>query len=565
MVKTRIQVLWALNALAGIVLVWSLTIRERMDFCLSRLSYYLVGFLVVLWFITVVRFLATRKAAPSELWKRYRAAALLSLAFAAFIFATSKPGFRVFDDELKIVSVSKSMAEERTVDNVIMSIRYYNQTSPIHKSPDKRPLLFPFLIHLFHIFTGYRPQNAFAANFLVLWALLGVITAALQKKVSPPAAGVFLLLIAAQPVFSLTAASAGYDLLFVFFMTLSFLSLKCFFENPSTASFEFMWMNLLMLLNIRREAPMLWILTILALLVLRRIKWEHLRFSFAFFATPLLLFPMVWQRLLFRVDSQWPKEGAFGISYFLNNNAAFFKNLFRCDFYLPYANLVNILGIVSLAYFFVRTFVRRKNPVLKENRDLWIVAGVNLAAEWVVVTSYYWGQPDNFWASRLYLPFCVVLSIGAGALLCRFLRRNGDLYLVMTAFLLLVLYHPVTVTNHFGRNAGGFSRNYRIVMEFLKQRPHSDFLLISERSQEFTIHDYGSINFPHANRNIGSILDQLRRHLFNDIFVVQDINYGSLEPTSATRLDPKYVLEPLFELQINSGQFIRISKVANQF
>ena len=69
------------------------------------------------------------------------------------------------------------------------------------------------------------------------------------------------------------------------------------------------------------------------------------------------------------------------------------------------------------------------------------------------------------------------------------------------------------------------------------------------------------IDFDVANQDRDLIQKQYKNRLIEDVFVVQDVQYGSLQPSAKTRLSDHYKLETIDELQISAKEKRRISRI----
>ena len=98
-------------------------------------------------------------------------------------------------------------------------------------------------------------------------------------------------------------------------------------------------------------------------------------------------------------------------------------------------------------------------------------------------------------------------------------------------------------------------------MEFLKRQPHKHFLLITPIPAHFTIYEMGALDFDHSNRMKESILGDFKNRLFEEIYVIQDIQLDTQQPTKKNILDKAYILEPLTSLRNEDNTYIQISRV----
>jgi len=75
--------------------------------------------------------------------------------------------------------------------------------------------------------------------------------------------------------------------------------------------------------------------------------------------------------------------------------------------------------------------------------------------------------------------------------------------------------------------------------------------------------DYGAMNFRSA-RNDPYLFTAFERHLFLDIYVVQQIQLSTKKPLPDYELWPTRKLETVLEFQNDADVLIRISRVAHE-
>lgn len=545
---------------ASAVVWFGLTLADRalMAASFSRTSYYLILGLVLLWSSALIRCAWAHGLKARHVLRSYGAGFLFSLALAALVFVSVPPTFRILSDETNMLAVSKSMLYEQRVENVTQAKRFFGIFTPIFRDTEKRPLLFPFLTHILHVMTGFRPWNPFVLNFLALCALFCALFILLRKHLGAVFACSCLLLVAAQPIVSLCATSGGFELLSVLFMLLSFMSLKAFLENPGPVRFQVLWLTLMMLANTRYECMAVFGLTMAALVMLGRFRWDWLKTSWAYALTPLVLLPAFWQRVLMMGRyEQPPGTPLFSLNSLADHNILFFRNLF--NFTLPFANVINALGIVSLLYFAREFYLSKKTD--DDKKQLVLISAGNVLVLWIIITAHFFGRMDHVASSRLFLLYPILLSLGFGMLMFRFRRlwkRPANFLLAAAA--LFLFYHPIAVKDRITKQLY-WHREHAAVLDFLKNRESENFLIIAEKPGQYTAFDYGAVHFSNANIAKGQILLEYKRHLYDAIYVVQEIQYASSSPTAGTRLDADYRLETQWERQNTPESFIRISRV----
>lgn len=517
--------------------------------------------LFAFWILSLIFFL---KDHPWNLivWSREnRTGLLLSVFLTILIFATVDPYFKILADETNLLSVSKSMVEERTVDNVTMGKWYYFNYHPTTVEFEKRPLGFPFLLHIVHQLIGYHAWNAFVLNGLCLLGLFLLLYEFGRIFLGITGACAVLLLTAAQPLLSITATSGGFDLASAFFALLCFLALRLFLKKQDFSSFLWLWTCLLVTSQIRYESPILFLVVLSGLILFRYIRRDYLFNPWLIPLSLFLLLPRIWQFMIWTsvADPQLRPDGAFpfGGQQFLDHNRLFFEGLFRFDYFLPYANLVILTGLLGLV---VLLFSNRpaSSP---ERRHLLIISGTCALSLWITLTSFLWGDLTHPASARFGVLFVLVLSFFAAWLLNRIsLFRSRPSLMLSLCGLMLALYHPVSMENRF-LNALILPREYRTELDFLRKIGHTQLLLISERPGQFTVHQYGAVDFGYANEHKDQLLNELGRHLFRDIYVFQEIDYETGKPVNGQQLDALYRLRPELEIQNNEKSYLRLSRV----
>lgn len=543
--------------------------HELMKNIFSYSGYYFILLLIFIWLITLLECLHQYKTNLRLFFKSYAIGLIACLILSVVIFVSVKSDFRILSDETNILANSKSMLYERRPDNVTMGNYYYDMFFPIKRNLPKRPLLFPFFAQILHLLTGYRPENVYALNFIVLFSLFSLIYILVKRRLGSVWAFSAVLLVAGQPVISQAATSGGFDLMSSLFLVVCFASLQWFLKERSAISFQLLWLNLLMLSNVRYEGIMFFAIVIAFLVLLKYINIDIFKKGMTpvYFCTPAILLPVFWQRfLMFLKPDQFETAGevaAFSVGNFIKNSTIFFKTFFDYNFYLPYATIVNFLGLLSLFYFGTLLLSGR---LIKAGyqKHLIIISFICILANWFLYIPYHAAIMDHPADSRFFIIFCIMFSMLAIFLLNRFnffSRRPGRA--LVFSVLIFVLYHPVSVQDRFSRSMT-LPRQYRFVINFLKEASthNHNFLVIAEMPGQYTVHNYGTVDFKYANKS-NSVKDMYNNHVYNDIFVVQEISYETLAPIEGTMLDDNYALEKIIELMNKEGSFTRISKVVS--
>jgi len=531
-----------------------------LHFCYTSVSYYCVFTLFIFWAVLMVNYAHRKEADLPSLLKRFGGGFAFSLLIAVVIFVSAKPYFRVLSDEANLLSVSKSMVYEKTIDNVTMGSYYFFNYHPISRVEPIRPLLFPFLGSLVHTLSGYRPGNLFVVNFLLLLALFCGVYAFLSKYVSPATGLAGVLFVAAQPVLAQAAASAGFDLLFVVFAFICFICLYLFLKDPDRETFQLLWVNLLMLANTRYEAP-LYLLVVTGLLLLyKKIKPGYFG-GLLFYATPFVMLPVFWQRISVNLIPEAFSEGGYlSVAQLIRHSMYFMRSLVDIHYYFPYATVLNVTGVIAAVYFFYQ-MARDKWPGVEPFKQLAWTTLACFSCYWLVVSSFFAGDPLYPSTSRYFGLAAFALSLLSAVFISRLrlIKENGALAVAAGAVMFLI-YNPLTVENRFS-NVQYLTREYRYETDFLKKQGSKNIMIISERPVHFTVLDYGSVNFQYARQEQNELLGNLERHLFEHIYVFQSIDYNTRAPLPEDALPAGFIMRTISQLQNSSDNFIRISEV----
>lgn len=544
---------------AGLALLSTVFLDGKyLEALLSRSAFYCMLLLFLAWGAALASFAAGRKDKLAFFFSLNKWGFIFSLVLTAALFLALKPGFRILSDETNLLAVSKSMLSERRVDNVTIAKWYYFNQQPELRERDKRPYAYPFSEFLLHAVTGYRPANALAVNFIWTCLLFCSIFAFFRGLYGPGPALAALLLTASQPVLGLSATSGGMDLMAAAFLFFSFLALREYLRSGDRDAFVLLWATLLMLANVRYEGPLFMAAFAAGLLLARKIKAEGLA-SWQFALTPLIMLPAVWQRFCLTINYEnKSSEAVFSAANFLKNAGTFLKMQVVPDFFYPYAVPVGIAGLAAGCYYLYGMCFHNR-PEAREDRTLARISVFVLAVYGLLTFSYYSGNASLQASARLLLPALLALSLLAAWLLAK-LFGGRPVPLVLAATAVFLVYAPLAAENRF-YNCLFQGREYRHERRFLKELGDNNILVIAERPGQFTVLDYGAVDFAYARANSKQLLNELSRHLYSKMIVFQEIEYLDGKPAGASALGPEYALVTLEERQNTSDSFIRISEV----
>lgn len=561
--KSKLAVyLFNLTALAVFLylLIYSLTNNKAMVDLFSYTSYYLIFLIIIVWTVQTILFLKALNFSLKLLLKKHWIGILTALVLTSLVFTSVRVRFKTLSDETNLLSVSRSMLNDKTCLNSTMGKYYYNNLNTINAEIPKRPLVFPFLVHLLHTITGVRHQNPFILNFIVMFLFLSAAYIAARKFIDIPSSIAVIFFIISCPVFTIFGTSAGFDFLNSTFFLLIMAATYYFIKKPTSLTFSFIFASLLVFSNIRYESMIF--LFVLPLLLFKKIKWHYFKdYSYLFFIAPLVSLPYLWQRILKYGSYENPADvPAFSLTSFVKNVTVFSKNLVDFEYFLPYAGLINIVGILIFIYLVIQ--VLRKKIELKNHESYFlIVLFTSIAISTVLYFSYFFvGAYNHPSTARFFITLSIVFALGLVVL--KTLKPNllSGSTLLIISMICFLFYHPIAVEGRF-INTLKLNRRTEHCMNFIAELNDKNILIISPRPGQYTALGYGAVTFAYANENSNSTLNEAERHLYSKVIVFQQIRYEDKKPTKDTVLHSSYRLNTLYEIQVSATEFLRISEV----
>ncbi len=561
-VQKRKLALYLFNLAALIVFIslfgYSLASKKTMYSLFSYTSYYLISAILIIWLVQTVLLIKNLNFSTKTFLTKYWRGLLISLILTVLVFISVEVKFKTLSDETNLLSVSMSMLNNKTCYNATMGKYYYGNFNSINNEIEKRPLVFPFMVNLVHTLTGFRYQNPFILNFIVMFLLLSGIYISVRAFSDPASSIAAMLLVISYPVITIFGTSGGFDLLNSAFFVLVMAGTYYFIKRPSSVSLAFVLASLLVFSNIRYESMAF--LFLIPALLWRKITWEHLKgCSYLFFAAPLLCLPYIWQRLL-RPDAYQnpPEVSLFSFGSMIKNTEVFFKNLVDFNHYLPYAGFITTASIIIFIYLIVE--ILRKKVDLKNNGYFLFVLIAAVFAIALIYLSHFFGDYTHPSSARLFITLSIVFALGPVALKIFKPQMLSGTTLLIISVVCFLYYHPIAIEGRFINSLKG-NRTTEHCINFLSKVNDRNILIIAERPGQFTAMGFGAINFAYANKSEKQILKEGYRHLSSKIIVFQEIEYDSQKPTKETDLNSDFKLNTLYEVQITATEFLRISEV----
>jgi hypothetical protein len=491
----------------------------------------------------------------------------LVIAFVVTLIAglAIHPALRVLSDEANLVGTSKNFFATKTATFTVSGKNYYDSYWDIDVAIDRRPPLFPFLVSLVHVLCGYSYTNVFSFNLMVLPAFV-LVSYRLAKSLGGETFAILTaLLVVAHPITLITVRSGAFDFLALFFALLVIKSLLDHCREPSPATLAILWMNLCMFAEIRYESG-LFIPPVVALLFLfRMLSWRMLRpYAFIYALTPAYLLPRVWQVMLGgNVPHQEPGTIAFSFENFVDNTGEYFEPLLSPFASQPaHSALVTALGVVGCLLWLRWLYRRLRAPDWKApDLRFAILVAAWMLVQAVLVFSYVWGRAQYPSAARLVIAIDTFFAFAAAWVLTLALERWRPFVAVLVGAAVVAIYVPIAA-QHRMMNRLTQTRECATTWRFFENLHQKRILIITDRPNLYTIMEYGAMDFETARRD-RFIFKAFDRHLFYDIYLVQQIRLSTNEPLPGYDIWPDRRLQTMLEFQNDADVLIRVSRLAH--
>ena len=137
--------------------------------------YWFLTINICLWLLSIAKIYSSQNLASKEyltkiysFFKNHWIALAVSLVLMVTGTICCKPEFRIFADEINLLSDSQNLYEARECYTTHSLLEYSNGNKIILAAVlDKRPAFFPYLVSIIHLLSGYKPENVFVLNFII--------------------------------------------------------------------------------------------------------------------------------------------------------------------------------------------------------------------------------------------------------------------------------------------------------------------------------------------------------------------------------------------------------------
>ena len=563
------------------------TLRRRslMEPFFVQGTYFVLLTMVAFWASTYMIALKDTSKERLVAWLKdnWRGLVLAAVVSLVAILAV-EPALRVLADETNLLGVSKNLHFNKTADFATTGKWYYESYWNLNVTMDRRPSLFPFLVSLIHALRGYSYTNAFHANAILI-PLLVFVAYRLAKSLGGEAYGILAgAFVITHPITLISARSAGFDVMAGFF---ALLAVKHFFDyakEPSANRLALFWLNLCMLTHVRYEGAGFLVVSFVILFALRMVKWEHVKpYRVVYAFTPLFLLPRFWQMILKADDAEQPLNASlFGWKYVAENTRDYFEVVLKpfhrpysplrilarfitetFDFRHPHSRLLLVLalvGCVVVARSLWRLAHQRERKFATERFAVFAIVWAGMMA--VIYFSYSWGKPLHPASARLFVPFDAFVSLLAAwvvALLC----RRAPLWLPSLVVAAVMFLHVSVASEGRFINELTLTREAAQIWRYFAQLHDKNIMVVTDRPGLYTVMDYGAQDLS-AAKQAQDLTFELSRHLYRDMYVIQEIDLTTKKPLPDFEIWPDKKMEAVLEFQNAENSTVRISRMIQE-
>jgi Dolichyl-phosphate-mannose-protein mannosyltransferase len=564
--KLQTLILVALPVLLLTLLVISVAERSYAEPLFIHATYYFLLVTILCWAGTYLH--AARNLTRAGIWawiKENKIGIIIAFAVTLIAGLAIHPALRVLSDEANLLGTSKNFFFSKAATFTTTGKYYYDNFWDAGVVIDRRPSMFPFLVSLIHVIRGYSHTNVFLFNLITL-PIFVLVAYRLAKRLGGETFGILAsLFVIAHPITLISVRSGGFDFFAALFSLLIIQSFLDHSLEPTPGRLAVLWMNLCVFTEIRYETALFLPPVVGLLIVFRLMKLSYIKpYALIFALTPAYLLPRIWQSVLRgNVPEQDPGTITFSFTNFLENTRDYFKPIFNpFDFHPPHAAIVIALGIVGCVMW-IRWMDRRllsrdwKAPNLKFGTMVlvWMVVQV------VIVFTYVWGRAQHPAASRLVISIDTFFAFPAAWALTVMLRRWKPFVSTIIAMAIFAIYLPIA-SEYRILNELTLTREAATTWRFFESLHEPRILIVCDRPGLYTIMNYGAMDFDGAKQDPG-LLDAFSRHLFFDIYLVQQIDLTANAPIPPHQIWPERARQPMVEFQNDANATVRISRLVH--
>jgi hypothetical protein len=496
------------------------------------------------------------------------------VAACGTLLLTHEPfGFKILMDEILLLSTSMSMHLNRIATAADRGNDINGVFALMGGILDKRPLFHPFLLSLVHDLTGYRPENAFILNAVLLFVFLAMLAKLGSLLAGRTGGALCVILFTGLPLLAQNATGGGFELLnLVMALALMLIAVR-WVQRPDGATLTALCFTAILLVQIRYESVLLAAPVALVVLLVW-VKQQRIILDWRVIFAPLLLVPFALHHQVFQLRpgayqlfSKPGYEKPFSLAYIPDNLGHAFAFFFGAPGDHSNSPLLAGLGFLMLPLALLALVAGvRKWRELDAHLLALGVFFLGLSAHFLLLMSYFWGQFDDTIIRRLSLPshLWLVLALLLGLSMVKQARRLYVVLAVAGAFYVLGVAVPAMSSQSYMQLFTP-ARETAWRRAFMAEFPAKDYLVVDNDSYIWISHKVSATTAGQAKARKDAMIYHMRNHTFSRFYVFQhfdvDPETGKLAIVPEEDLGPDFELVPYREERFAVLKLCRMSEI----
>jgi len=439
--------------------------------------------------------------------------------------------FKIAFDDYILVATSNSLHLNREF--FVPTMGYWQDGDFLFNGGylDKRPWFYAFLVSLVHDLSGMRVANAYWVNGVLAIVLLGLVYQ-LGKDVSNRFGGfISVLFLVSIPLVAQNATGAGMDMTNLCMLALTIYLGGRYLSEPGRIT-EGAFVASALLLVYSRYESLLYVAPAALVVLIGWVKSGRAWLAWPTLLSAALLTGYGLQYRFFKASTDlWELPGGvetpFGLHHLAENLPRAIYFFFNFDDTLANSTLVSLVGGICLLLFVLHC--RREISGTWRERSIELsvaVFGLFICLNFLILLAYHDGKLDRLFASRLSLPFYLLLVLVSGAVLGRVAQARWARASLLALTALYILGWTLPMNSKAIFTLRNFVRHeIDWLTQGIGQTVGSNDLVIDHNSTPWTIERIASLRPKPVLQNLDWLQFRMEHGVFANVYLVERLNY----------------------------------------
>jgi hypothetical protein len=129
---------------------------------------------------------------------------------------------------------------------------------------------------------------------------------------------------------------------------------------------------------------------------------------------------------------------------------------------------------------------------------------------------------------------------------------------VVIGAVFFILYFPIAAEGRFVNRLTGI-RTANAALQFFRSLGTHNILIVADSPGLYVVENFGAVNFQYVRQNEARVLNNLRRHLYQDMYLMETVDYATKKAKEGGLPGTQAV--PVFHFQLSATEYIQISRV----